>query len=147
MSQSAGLASLAANSTTSIQGNQLVFNASPTGPGNVAVFDVTAANVFGNSSLASLSVTANGASAIVINVSGTNVVWNNGMNEIGALLSNSLRETVIWNFYQATSIELDRNFNGALLATAGTPDEFDGHRRQCGGLPRSRKTAKSTFPR
>lgn len=117
LSQSSGLASLSANSTTSIvSGNQLLFNAAPSGPGNVAVFSVSAADVFQNGSLAQLSLNANGASAIVINVSGSSVVWNNGMNEVGDLLTTALRQSVIWNFYQATSIELDRNFNGALLA-------------------------------
>lgn len=117
LSQSSGLAALPANSTTSIvSGNQLVFNAAPSGPGNLAVFQVSAADVFQNNSLAQLSINAHGASAIVINVSGTSVLWNNGMNEVGALTTTALRQSVIWNFYQATSIELDRNFNGALLA-------------------------------
>lgn len=114
---SAALAALTPNSSTSIQnGNQLVFDAQPSGPQNQAVFNVTAADVFENNSLAQMQMNANGASQIIINVSGTSTTWNNGMNQVGAFTTTALRESVIWNFYEATSITLDRNLNGALLA-------------------------------
>ena len=114
---SAALAALSANSTTSVQnGNQLVFDAQPGGPQNQAVFNVTAADVFENNSLAQMQMNANGASQIIINVSGSSMTWNNGMNQVGAFTSNALREIVVWNFYEATSLTVDRNLNGALLA-------------------------------
>jgi len=116
LSQSAALATLTANSTATILGNQITFNAAPSGPSNMAVFNVSAANVFENGGLANLVLNANGASAIVINVSGSSVNWNNGMNEIGDIATDALRQKVIWNFYQATSINLQHEFNGALLA-------------------------------
>lgn len=110
-------ASLAPNSTTSIQhGNQLIFDAVPAGPQNRAVFNVAAIDIFQNNSLAQLVLNVNGADEIIINVSGSSVLWNNGMNQTGSLLTDAVRERVVWNFYEATDINLGRNLNGALLA-------------------------------
>lgn len=107
---------LTTNSTASYPSGQpaaVVYNANPSN--GLAVFNVSAANVFNNNLIQEMKLNVNGASAIVINVSGTSVNFNNG-NMTGAWTSAFARANVIWNFFEATTISLDRNFNGALLA-------------------------------
>ena len=107
---------LATNSTASFPGSQpaaATYNASPVN--GLAVFSVSAASAFNNSNIQQMNLNVNGAAAIVINVSGTTVNFTNG-NMVGAWTSAFARANVIWNFYEATTINLDRNFNGALLA-------------------------------
>lgn len=113
---SAGYKALSANSTAQIpsgQPGQVKFNASPVG--GLAVFNVSGASVFSNPLTQSIDLNANGATAIVINVSGTTINFNSG-NFVGSWNSAFARANVIWNFYEATSISLDRAFNGAILA-------------------------------
>ncbi len=81
----------------------------------VAVFNVSAANVFNNSLIQQIELNAGSATSVVINVSGTTVNFTNG-NMVGAWTSAFARSKVIWNFWEATSIFFDRNFNGAVLA-------------------------------
>ena len=83
------------------------------------MFDVTAGQVFANSSVSSLinfNNTAN-ATTILINVSGATMNWTNG--QLGTFLASGSANIskVIWNFHQATSISTNaRRFAGALLA-------------------------------
>jgi choice-of-anchor A domain-containing protein len=108
--------SLSANSTASFPSGQpgaVTYNANPVN--GLAVFNVSAANVFNNNLIQQLNLNINSATAIVINVSGTTVNFTSG-NMTGNWLSAFARSKVIWNFHQATSIFLDRNFNGAILA-------------------------------
>lgn len=110
------LAALSANSTASLPngnpgpGN---FNAAPSGPNNLAVFSVSGAAAFSNSFMQTLHLNAAGASAIVVNVSGTNITFNQGNMDSSW---QAYRSKLIWNFYQATSLSIDRAFNGAILA-------------------------------
>lgn len=111
------LRTLSSNSTAQFPTSQpapvrYVVNPSVT---TTAVFNVSAANVFNNSNIQQIELTPNSATNIVINVSGTTVNFSNG-NMVGNWSSPFARSKVIWNFYEATSITLDRNFNGALLA-------------------------------
>lgn len=89
------------------------FNATPGGDG-IAVFDISGDALF-ESSLVQQIELLGAASSIIINVGGTDINWANG-NMVGAWLNASVRATALWNFYEATSIVLDRNFNGAVLA-------------------------------
>lgn len=111
------LRNLAADSTAAFPSGQpgaVRYNATG-GADGIAVFSVDAANVFNNNLIQQIELNVNGASQIVINVAGATVNFNNG-NMVGAWSSAFARSNVIWNFYEATSINLDRNFNGALLA-------------------------------
>jgi choice-of-anchor A domain-containing protein len=114
-STSSFLAGLTPNSTAQVPSGQpgpVNFNATP-GPDGIAVFNVSGAQVFG--SLAQqINLNAGSASSIIINVTG-NVNWNSG-NMVGAWTGAFARSRVLWNFVDATNINLDRNFNGAILA-------------------------------
>ena len=55
------------------------------------------------------------ASVIVINVGGKSVTFDNG-NIVGSLTQLDTRSRVLFNFYEAEQIVLERNFMGALLA-------------------------------
>jgi choice-of-anchor A domain-containing protein len=114
-SASLGFAALMANSSANLVGNQLTFEAAPDGPLNRAVFQVSAANIFSNPAVANIDINLNGASEVVINVSGASADFNQG-NMLGNFALNSTREKVLWNFYEATSIETFRRLDGSLLA-------------------------------
>ncbi|MBX3355483.1 MAG: choice-of-anchor A family protein [Phycisphaeraceae bacterium] len=113
---SSALAALTTNSTVVTPGGQpgaAVFNANPVN--GVAVFSVAASSLFSNGLVQQIELNANGASSIVVNVTGQNVLYNSG-NFVGAFTSNFARANVIWNFVDATDINLQRGFNGAILA-------------------------------
>lgn len=114
---SAAMQTLTADSTASIPNGQpgpLVFNCAPGGDG-IAVFNVSGSQVLSNNLVQQLELNLNGASAVVINVSGTSINFNQG-NMVGAWNTAFARANVIWNFYQATDILFDRAMNGAVLA-------------------------------
>lgn len=113
---SSALAGLAANSTLALPNGQpgaATFNANPVG--GVAVFNITGSSLFSNGLVQQIDLNVNGAASIVINVTGSSILYNGG-NFVGAWNTNFARANVIWNFVDATNIQLDRAFNGALLA-------------------------------
>jgi choice-of-anchor A domain-containing protein len=113
---SGSLRSLTANSIAQFPSGQpgaVRYNASA--PGGVAVFSVQASQVFNNPLIQQIELNAGSATEIVINVAGSSVNFTNG-NMVGNWTSTFARSKVIWNFYEATNIFLDRNFNGAILA-------------------------------
>lgn len=117
-STSSYLRTLSANSSATFPSGQpgpVTFTATPSGPGNIAIFNVSAANVFNNSLIQQFDLSTGGASSIIINVSGTTVNVNNG-NFSGNWATPFARANVLWNFYEATTINIDRNFDGAILA-------------------------------
>lgn len=87
------------------------------GSDHLAVFNVSAASIFANPFGQQFSLTADASTTnMVINVSGTSVDWTNG-NMVSLFTDNYRQDHVIWNFYQATSINFEsHNFNGAILA-------------------------------
>lgn len=87
------------------------------GADGVAVFDVSAADIFANPRGQQFELIADAAtSSIVINVSGTSVNWTNG-NMVGLFNDNYWQGHTLWNFYEAETINLgSHNFNGAILA-------------------------------
>jgi choice-of-anchor A domain-containing protein len=114
-SLSSFLRTLTPNSTATFPSSQpsaVRYTASGSG---LAVFNVSAANVFNSSLIQQIELNAGSATSIVINVSGTTVNFTNG-NMVGAWTSSFARSKVIWNFWEATSMFFDRNFNGAVLA-------------------------------
>jgi choice-of-anchor A domain-containing protein len=110
--------SLASNSTF----NNGTFSATPTtiaGLGNVAVFDVTAGQLFAQNEGLSLNVTGS-PTAIIINVDGGvngNLSTAGGQNINGAFSSDA--SEIIWNFYDANqSVTLANSIGwyGSILA-------------------------------
>ncbi|EIJ47173.1 hypothetical protein GWL_14140 [Herbaspirillum sp. GW103] len=107
------LKSAVANSTVSITGNKATFTAVANSSG-VAVFNLdntTSASVF---SAGEFSFAANGASTIIINSSVSSAVI--GANFLGGQ-AQSLGSSILWNFYNATSLTINNQFGGSILAT------------------------------
>ncbi|TWT89780.1 hypothetical protein Mal64_01590 [Pseudobythopirellula maris] len=113
-------AGLTADSSVSPAGTQpaaVKFTATP-GADNVAVFEVDAARFSDSKSqqyelLFGAGVDAN--TLFVFNVSGSSVTFNQG-NFVGDFNNASRRPNMIWNFYEATTIDFDRMWNGTVLA-------------------------------
>lgn len=95
------------------------------GVNDYGVFDITQWGIFGNSKVQQIEMLANNVSSlagIVINVGGLNVNWSNSGNMVGNVF-NSLagREKILWNFYEAQTIQLNaHNFMGSILAPYAT---------------------------
>ena len=86
---------------------------------DVAVFSITAEDFFNNNLIQQYDVDLNGQSpsAIVINVSGEVINDNNfNGNGVGNIVTDAFRENIIWNFFEATDIDLLKQLNGSLLA-------------------------------
>ena len=112
--ESAYFKGLAANSVPPTLGSQpapLVFDANPD-PSGVAVFTI-AGSLLNSSKVQSIRVNRHGATSIVFNVSGTSVTL--GSNFVGDL-SGLQKSNSIWNFYEATTVNLGRTIYGATLA-------------------------------
>lgn len=118
-STSAFLRDLAATSTASVPNGQpgpLVLNAVPQGPEGVAVFNLDGATLFNNPLVQQIELALNGAQSVIVNVSGSSINWNHG-NMVGQMHTEFARSHVLFNFFEATSINLGgRAFSGALLA-------------------------------
>jgi len=91
------------------------FSAVADGPNNVAVFNINGNSLFNNNKVQQIDINFNSADTVVINVSGTSITYNAG-NFVGNFASNFAAERVIWNFYEATSLQIDRTTWGAILA-------------------------------
>ncbi|MEZ6235693.1 MAG: choice-of-anchor A family protein [Phycisphaerales bacterium] len=70
---------------------QAVFNAAPGGDG-VAVFSITASSLFQNNLVQSIDINFNGASSVIINVSGASTTWTDG-NFVGNFTSPRFART------------------------------------------------------
>lgn len=110
------------NSTVSLPGVQpanIVFNANPDING-LAVFDVDGDDIFSNPLAQQILLNDNGAEKILINVRGTDIVYD--MGNMGAAFNTSgVTERVLWNFPEASGVSLmdltlDRALFGSLLA-------------------------------
>ncbi|MFO0860340.1 MAG: choice-of-anchor A family protein [Phycisphaerales bacterium] len=112
--------SLSPTNTVTLPGGQpagVTFN-SVLGPGGVAVFNVNGNSLFQNNLVQQMDINMNGASTVVINVSGTSITYNGGNMVGGFNVANAGK--IIWNFYQATTLNIDRHFFGAILAPKAT---------------------------
>lgn len=113
---SAGLSNLTANSVVAaapMLSNRLRFTANPDSNG-LAIFDLPAGTLFGNNTFESIDLVLNGATAIVINVAGANLTTT--FNMVGDWTTSFVRANTIWNFEEAATLNVSRNFNGAILA-------------------------------
>ena len=108
---SQSLSTLAATGTLPTTGNNEVIKATP-GANGVAVINLTAAQL---AAIPSYSINMNGASTLIFNVSGTSVTMN-ANDESGTTGANN----IIWNFYNATSVSLNTQIAGTVLAPTAT---------------------------
>jgi choice-of-anchor A domain-containing protein len=118
---SLSLAGLAPTASNPASGNNEVFNAVP-GANDIAVFNLTAAQL---AAIPSFSVDLNGASTVVFNVSGASASYS-ANDESGT----SGADGIIWNFYNATSVSLDTQIGGTVLA----PDAMVSNANQIDGV-------------
>jgi choice-of-anchor A domain-containing protein len=83
-----------------------------------AVFSISAASLFGNNLVQQINLNNDSASvtSIVINVSGVSVNDTGGGNFVGSFATSADEAKTIWNFYQATTINVANQLDGALLA-------------------------------
>jgi len=112
--------SLAATNTVTLPSGQpagVTFN-SVLGPGGVAVFNVNGNALFQSNLVQSMTINLNGASTVVINVAGTNINYNGGNMVGGFNVPNASK--IIWNFFEATNLSINRSFFGAILAPNAT---------------------------
>ena len=110
------LSQLTATSTLPTAGNNEQITATP-GANGVAVFNITAAQL---SQIPSYIMNLNGSSSVIINVSGSSVTVN-ANDESGVTGASN----IIWNFYQATSVTLDTQIAGTILATSATVTNYN----------------------
>ncbi|MBK1829838.1 choice-of-anchor A family protein [Verrucomicrobiaceae bacterium R5-34] len=127
-SQLSGLASNSVASFPSSQPGPLVFSATPDDDGT-AIFSYSGNDIFSNNYVQQIELDLNSASTVVINVSGTDIDWTSG-NMVGSFTDLAVRESVIWNFYEAESIDFGSyNMMGQVLApnaTVTTSANIDG---------------------
>jgi choice-of-anchor A domain-containing protein len=98
------------------QPTSLTFNATA-GSNGTAVFNFDGSQLFSNNSIQSINFTPNGATDIVFNVSGTSINWNASSNMLGNFNSTDWRGNIVWNFYQATTIDFgSHDMMGQVLA-------------------------------
>ncbi|MEM8679787.1 MAG: choice-of-anchor A family protein [Planctomycetota bacterium] len=111
-------ASLTPNSSCEIDGGfRALYAADPSVVNELAVFELTASQAFDlPSTVSQLAVALNNANGIVINILGDTVSIPNTLNPVGEILSDAVRERLVWNFPEATSIDINPNFNGMVLA-------------------------------
>jgi len=113
------LAKLTANNSVTIPTGQpgpLRFTATTVTSSGIAIFQAKGADIFNNSRVQQIELQPQSATTIIINVAGTTINWSDG-NLVGNFVDKTWRANVIWNFYEATTINLgSRNLMGALLA-------------------------------
>lgn len=112
MGLSLNLSKLAATSFLPKPGNNEVIKATP-GKDGVAVFDITAQDL-SNIGSYGYKLELNGASSVIFNVSGSSINFN-GNDQSGVTGANN----VIWNFFDATKVNLGTQLAGTVLAVQG----------------------------
>lgn len=111
-STSSYLSQLDSTSSVSVNGNKAVFNATADSTG-LAVFNLSnseAATIF---SLGEFDLALGSASTVIINTALSDIDIN--ANFLGGS-AQKIAGNVIWNFYNAETIDLGRQFGGNILA-------------------------------
>lgn len=88
------------------------------GADGVAVFNIMGSDIFSNNLGQQIELSATGiTTSVVINVGGTSVNWSAASNMVSKFTEDHWQGHTIWNFYEATSVNLgNHQFNGAILA-------------------------------
>ena len=105
------LKTLAATSTASRSGGKTTFNAVADADG-LAVFNLTS-DLLGASEF---EFNLNGAKTLIFNSNISGAVTLNA-NFLGGSATGELARAAVWNFYDATSIQVGAQFGGSILAT------------------------------
>ena len=117
-SSSASISSIPANQTLAVpmgSPGPLVFTPTEQASG-AAVFHVDGSDVFSNSNVQQIDLNFGFENTdVFINVSGTTINFNQG-NFTGGFTSDLARSRVVWNFYEAETINFERGFSGQILA-------------------------------
>jgi len=93
------------------------FNVTTTTPAGVAIFQVASGDLFGNNLVQQIELNPGTATTVMINVTGSTVDWSGNGNMVGNFTNSYWRSRVLWNFPQASSINLrSHNMMGAVLA-------------------------------
>ncbi|MDA5194257.1 choice-of-anchor A family protein [Govanella unica] len=112
---STDLKGLATTSTVTISGKRATFTATPGADGQ-AVFSIPNGDAFFKSTN-EITFVLGGANSFIINVGGSSMtVIENFLDGIGATIA----PMAIWNFYDATSLNFNREFYGTVLAPNAT---------------------------
>lgn len=100
--------SLSSNPSSISYGEQgPTFNA-VAGGNDFALFNITIDPAWGE-----IKFNVTGDVPIIVNVSGTNIVWDTNP---AAGFDSSLNQSIIWNFYEAENIDFQRMVHGSILA-------------------------------
>ncbi|GHA36428.1 collagen-binding domain-containing protein [Photobacterium aphoticum] len=118
---STSLQALSPNSLLTLPGSQpnpATFEVGNTVSTSTSVFNIDAVDFFGNNNIQQYDIDLNGQSpsAIVINVAGQIINDSTLGNPVGNFVTDMIRQLIIWNFYEATQIDLVREFHGSVLA-------------------------------
>ncbi|WP_375291437.1 collagen-binding domain-containing protein [Qipengyuania sp.] len=105
---SSTLAGMSATNAATFAFNKATFDVVPDSMGQ-AVFSITAGQL---DSIGEIQFNLNGAKTVIVNVSGANVTLND--NFLGS--SNGLGQNVLWNFSEATTLNVGTRFAGSVLA-------------------------------
>src|SRR5262249_31932976 len=112
------IAGYAANNSPTIPSGQpgpLKFTVTQTDACGAAVFSI-AGSLPPHGTVQQIELDPGSAQTIVINVSGTSINWSSG-NMVSQFTDTFWRARVLWNFYEATSIQFNsRDMMGAVLA-------------------------------
>lgn len=108
-SLSANLAALASTGGVTVGGDQNNQSISVSGTG-LKVLNWSEAMFEGNQNQ-QLQVSVPSGATLVINVAGTQLDFNRNYN----FNSNGNMQNVLWNFYEATSVNIGRQFSGSML--------------------------------
>jgi len=120
---------MASNSNVTIPSGQpsgYKFNVNQSlGSNDYAVFDIGQWGLFKNTKVQQIEMLANNISSlagIIINIGGVNANWSNSGNMVGSIFTSLAgREKILWNFYEAETIQLHaHSFMGSILAPYAT---------------------------
>ena len=105
---SSSLAGMSATNAATFAFNRGTFNVVPDAAGQ-AVFSINASDL---ASIRDIQFNLNGAKTVIVNVSGTNVTFDD--NFLGG--GSGLGQNVLWNLTDATNLTVGNAFQGSVLA-------------------------------
>lgn len=97
--------------TGTITGNTFSYTGLAT---DLVVFNIAGSDLFSNN--ANWQLDFGNAANVVINVSGTNLSNPGSVNLSGSGFTSSTYSNILWNFYEATSLNLANGWKGNVLA-------------------------------